>query len=264
MSKITTHCLVKNEENFIWYAIKSVIDYVDQIFIFDTGSTDATVEIIKKLIGEHPDKIIFEEKGYCDKKRHTELRQEMINRTTTDWFMILDGDEVWTDRGIKEAVDILNSNSKVECLVAPFYLCVGDIFHKYYKKGDFEILGNKDFFTPRFIKNIRGVHWSGDYNQDTLIFNDNQNIIKKDNTIILKFRYWHLTHLKRSSTDGDDYSSYGSRKEKRRLTYFLIGQKIKESIPEVFFTTDLKCQPLDCFKSLFNFFRLLLKKSLGI
>ena len=48
--KIWAHTLVMNEDRFIWYAVMSVIDYVDKILIFDTGSTDGTVRIIKGIV----------------------------------------------------------------------------------------------------------------------------------------------------------------------------------------------------------------------
>jgi glycosyltransferase involved in cell wall biosynthesis len=51
--QLTVHCLIKNEENFIFYAIKSVVDFVDKIIIFDTGSTDKTVAIVNSLVN-HP------------------------------------------------------------------------------------------------------------------------------------------------------------------------------------------------------------------
>ena len=47
--KVWAHTLVKNEERYIWYAVMSVIDWVDKILIWDTGSTDKTVEIIKEI-----------------------------------------------------------------------------------------------------------------------------------------------------------------------------------------------------------------------
>ncbi|EKE06856.1 MAG: hypothetical protein ACD_18C00254G0001 [uncultured bacterium] len=250
---ITAHCIVKNEENFIFYAIKSVVDFVDKIIVFDTGSEDKTVEIIEKLLKEYPEKIVFEEKGTCDKKRHTELRQEMLEKTTSDWFMILDGDEIWNDRGMKEALEIVNygEDEKIECLIVPFYLCVGDIYHKYYKKGDFEILGKKGFFSPRLIKIVKDIHWSGDYNEDTLLFNDGKKVFRENNTIFLKNKYWHVTHLKRSSLDDNDYSSGGTRKKKLRLSYFLIGRKIKESIPRVFKISEKKLN-ISFLNSFFN------------
>lgn len=234
MSGITAHCLVKNEENFVYYAIKSVIDFVDYVIVFDTGSTDKTVAIVQNLVKEYPDKIIFEEKGQSDGKRHTELRQEMLDKTKTGWFMILDGDEVWTKRGVEEALAVIKTKPAIECIVAPFYLCVGDIFHKTFRKGQMEMLGRKDFFYPRFLKITGGIHWSGDYDQDTLLTGDNKVFCANNNSLVLQSKYWHMTHLKRSSKDDNDFSSGGNRKLKRRLTYFIIGRKINEPVPEVF------------------------------
>ena len=259
MQKITAHCLVKNEENFIWYSIKSIIDYVDYVIVYDTGSTDDTVKIIRELIKEYPEKIIFEEKGECDKKRHTELRQKMLERTATEWFMILDGDEVWTNRGVEEAINIINSNEKLECLIAPFHLCVGDIYHEYYKKRNFEIFSKKGFFSPRFMR-IGNVLWGGDYGADTLYNKKRELFFNEENSVFLKNKYWHLTHLERSSKDSEDYSSGENRAGKRRLTYFLIGKKINDGIPEVF---GQNFREMSFAKSFFNFLTLFKVKALS-
>lgn len=254
---ITAHCIIKNEENFVEYAIRSVVDFVDQIIVFDTGSTDKTVSIILELQARHPNKIFFEEKGLCDKKRHTELREEMLNKTNTEWFMILDGDEVWTKRGMEEVLSVINSSLEVECLIAPFYLCVGDVYHRYYKDGSFEILGKKGFFSPRVIKKIRGLRWEGDYNDDVLVCEDGLPIFRMKNSLFLREKYWHLTHLRRSSIDDIDYSSGGNRKSKRRMTYFIIGKVIPENIPEVF---NSKINKISFLKSFGNFLALVFEK----
>lgn len=256
--RLTVHCLVKNEERFVYYAVKSVVDFVDQIIIFDTGSSDKTVEIIKQLAQEYSHKIIFEEKGLCDKSRHTQLRQEMVDRTKSEWFMILDGDEIWTRRGMEEALTIMGENKNTECLIAPFYLCVGDIYHKHYKTGSIEMLGKKDFFYPRFFKLVNGIYWQGDYDQDTLYNNKNQVFFNKDNAYILKNRFWHTTHLIRSLIDSD-FSSGGSRHDKIINTYFLVGKRINEPVPEVF--VNLK---VSFFKSFFRFWPWIMKKILKI
>ncbi len=147
--------------------------------------------------------------------------------------------------------------AKAECLMAPFYLCVGDIFHKYYKKGSIEMLGKKDFFYPRFIKKVHGVHWRGDYNNDILVNDSNEIFFNHDNSHILKSKYWHVTHLTRSAVDDDEYSSGGTRASKRKLTYFIIGKKIDEPVPEVF---QGKAEfALDIWKSFINFFSLLFR-----
>ncbi|MEK7172826.1 MAG: glycosyltransferase [Patescibacteria group bacterium] len=223
MATLTAHCLLKNEENFIGYAIKSVIDFVDYVLVFDTGSTDKTVEIIQGLAQEHPGKIIFEEKGACDFERHTHLRQEMIERTKTDWFMILDGDEVWPRRAIKEAKEAIGKGV-YDGIKTHFYECVGDIYHKHYKES---------YITLRFVK-VGDVYSSGNFIQDNFYTKTGEEFLKKKNIYLLRNRYWHLTHLERSSLDNYDYSSGGTRIKKRRLTYFLIGRKINENAPEVF------------------------------
>lgn len=260
MYSITAHCVIKNEEVYIRYAIQSVIDFVDCVLVYDTGSTDATVEIVKELAHQYPEKIIFEEKGECDKQRHTELRQEMIEKTKTEWFMILDGDEVWTKRALEEAVYIIRKKAGVECIMTPFYLCVGDIYHESRKKGQIEMLGKKDFFYPRFIKITRGVHWEGDYNKDTLLNSKDEIFFNKENSMIMDSHYWHMTHLKRSSSDDNEYSSGGTRYSKRVLTYFLIGKKIREQVPEVFVQDNEKMHRLKTGDALKNFFLLFFKK----
>lgn len=259
MNSVTAHCLVKNEENFIYYAVKSVINYVDKVIIFDTGSTDKTVELIQKLVKEYPEKIIFEEKGPCDKIRHTQLRQEMLDRTKTNWFMILDGDEIWTKRGMEDALKIINENKKAECLVAPFYLCIGDVFHRHYKSGLTKTSGKNSFSYPRFLKIIDGLRWRGDYDKDTLVNKRGEVFFNSGNTILLKNKYWHVTHLMRSGI-GIDYSSGDLlRWEKVVNTYFLIGRKIKEPAPEVF-GNNTKQLKLIFFKSFINFWIWNIKK----
>lgn len=261
MSSLTAHCIVKNEENFVWYAIKSVIDFSDKIIVFDTGSTDKTVEIIQGLVREFPDKIIFEEKGECDKKRHTELRQEMVEKTTTSWFLILDGDEVWSKRGAEEMLKIVNADNSIECLVVPFYLCVGDIYH-YSTRGRYRVLNKEGHFQPRVFKKIRGVHWNGDYGEGDYAYDKNDQIFfNNNNSFFLRNRYWHASALLRSSKDEE----VGLGRHKQVMTYSLkiIGEgfKIKESVPEVFFEKYCDVvKPLRTAESWRNLFFLILFK----
>jgi glycosyltransferase involved in cell wall biosynthesis len=250
MPSITAHCLVKNEEAFVAFAVRSVIDFVDQIFIFDTGSEDSTVAVLTALQKEFPHKILFEEKGTCTKEEHTLLRNEMIERTKTDWFMVLDGDEVWTTRALDEAQNFMRTESAPECLMAPFYLCVGDIFHETICSGSVKVLGRTGFFTQRFLKKTRGIHWEGKYGFDTVYDEKGAVFFSEHNTQFLEHKFWHLTHLRRSSVLSD-FSSGAKRGNKLILTYFLVGRKINESVPEVFNGAPLR---VGFIRSFFQFF----------
>ncbi len=232
-SKFTVHCIVVNEECFIEAVLRSVVSFADQVMVFDTGSTDATVEIIERVRREFPEKILFEEKGPCDRVRHTALRQEMIERTNTEWCLIVDGDEIWTKRGGEELLRLI-SQPNAECVIVPFYLCVGDIFHETRKEGAYHMLGKQGWFSPRAFKKTRGVHWAGDYDHDMLRDSENHVFFEVAEVLWMKERYWHVSHLTRSPLDDAAYSSGGTRGRKRRLTYTGIGRRIQEPVPEVF------------------------------
>src|SRR5438128_1375357 len=94
--------LVKNEGRYLWFGVKSVIDYLDRMLIWDTGSLDTTLEIIKLLQEEYPKKIVFKEVGEVDAQGLTRIRQEMLRKTNSDWLLLLDGDEVWWEDSIKK------------------------------------------------------------------------------------------------------------------------------------------------------------------
>ncbi|KKR11163.1 MAG: Glycosyl transferase family 2 [Candidatus Woesebacteria bacterium GW2011_GWA1_39_21b] len=68
--KIWAHTLVRNEERYIWFSVMSVINYVDKILIWDTGSTDNTVSIIREIKKKYPEKIDFKKVGKVDAQKN--------------------------------------------------------------------------------------------------------------------------------------------------------------------------------------------------
>jgi glycosyltransferase involved in cell wall biosynthesis len=247
---LTVHCLVRNEEKFVGYAIRSVVDYADQILVFDTGSTDKTVEKINELKREYPQKIVFEEKGLCDKLGHTKLREEMLRRTKTDWFMILDGDEIWTKRGMEEVVDVMKTDKTIGCLVAPFYLCAGDVLH-HSNRGKYSYDGLKIHALARIFRVNEGIKWNiAPYGAGDFVKDDKGDMIRKGNYLILKNKYWHASALVRSSKDDD--VNMGRHKQVITYSLKLVGEGlvIMESAPEVF--GDVNRMRLPLYKSWVN------------
>ena len=102
--KIWANTIVHNEENFIWFAVMSIVDHVEKVVIYDTGSNDKTVQIIEKIKMLKKNKIIFREVGPVDKDQFTKMRQAMLNESKCDWILILDGDEIWWEDSIKKVV----------------------------------------------------------------------------------------------------------------------------------------------------------------
>lgn len=151
--KIFVHTLVKNEERFIWFSVMSVIEHVEKVLIWDTGSTDNTVKIIQEIERRYPNKIIFNEVGDIDIDEFTKVRQEMLNETSSDWFLMVDGDEVWWDGSIREIVDLIKkSGNKIESIVVPTYNLIGDIYHYQERAaGRYKLAGKFGHYNLRAI-----------------------------------------------------------------------------------------------------------------
>src|SRR5690625_4398186 len=86
MVTISLCMIVKNEEEVLERCLRSVKDLVDEINIVDTGSTDNTVDIAKKLT----DRVYhFKWTG-----KFKDARNESFKKATKDYILYLDADDV--------------------------------------------------------------------------------------------------------------------------------------------------------------------------
>lgn len=198
------NCIIKNEDKYIWFAVKSVINHLDKLIIYDTGSTDRTVKIIEELKEEYPGKIIFEKKDSVDPAGLTKLRQEMLDRTKSDWLLLLDGDEVWWEESIKRTINEINQNNNLSALVNPTVNLIGDIFHYQEEEaGKYNILGKKGHFNIRAInRKIPGLHIKNAYPLEGFFDGEGDLIQNKEEKLrFIDAPLLHLTFLPRSTVD---------------------------------------------------------------
>lgn len=229
--KIVVHTIVKNEENFIWYSINSVLPFVDKIMIYDTGSSDRTLEIIHSIKSS---KIVLKELSSVNDIGHTQVRQQMLENTDLkafDWLMILDGDEIWPESEIKGVIEKLKK-TKANTVIVRTYNSVGDIYHKLPESaGQYTFLNKKGHLAMRFTRtdiknlNVTNPHGGQTYRTGNIALQDQS----EDKLDIFDNFYIHTTHLKRSSLDNNTL--------KRAFKYkYEVGEKVKRSqLPEVFF-----------------------------
>jgi glycosyltransferase involved in cell wall biosynthesis len=197
------HCLVRNEERWIWYAINSVIDYLDKILVWDTGSTDKTVQIIKLIKNK---KISFREYGAVTPETFASARQEMLEQTKADWLFLLDGDEIWTKEGISKVVEtIQKKGDEIESIVVKTINWVGDVYHYQEEKaGRYEIAGRRGHYSLRAINlKIPGLHAALPHGKQGYFDGEGRPIQERDpkKILFLPVSYFHATHLLRSSKD---------------------------------------------------------------
>lgn len=199
--KIWANTIVNNEENFIWFAIMSVIDYVDKILIWDNGSSDRTVEIIRKIIEIKGDKVDFRQIGEVTGNDFPKVRQAMLEQSPCDWVLILDGDEIWWEPSIinlRKTID--KKGNVIDGVVVPMMVPVGDIYHMQDETaGRYELLGRKGHLSLRAIRKIVGLHVDWPYGKETYLDENNLPVQERKSIIFLDAPYLHVTHLRRSS-----------------------------------------------------------------
>jgi glycosyltransferase involved in cell wall biosynthesis len=224
--------IVKNEDRYIWFAVKSVVNYLDKILIWDTGSTDKTVEIIKLLQKDYPGKIEFKEIGSVDADGLTRARQEMLEQTKSDWILLVDGDEIWWKKSIEEIIEIINSNKKINTIVTPVINLIGDIYHfQEEAAGQYKIKGKKGHFNIRAVnRKIPGLHIKNTYPLEGFYNQNNILIQETDGIVFQQYPILHFTHLNRSTLQEKESLL------KKRKTRYEIGRSFPKDFqyPEVF------------------------------
>jgi glycosyltransferase involved in cell wall biosynthesis len=235
---IWVNMMIKNEERWIWYALKSVLPFVNKVLVWDTGSTDNSVKIIKTIKSK---KINFKQIGNVDKKTFSKARQKMLELTKSDWVFNVAGDEVWPKNPLKSLIkEIRKASKKIQTFCVRPINFVGDIrfVHPETFSGQTPLAskGLKGFFSSRvFRKNIPGLHISGKYGREGFYDNKDRTIRerKKHVKYLPDVYYWHMTYLPRSSSRVKD-KQVMMRDKKRK---YEIGLRRPDwiEVPEVFY-----------------------------
>jgi len=202
--KIAVHTLVKNEERFVWYSVMSVIEHVDKIYLWDTGSTDNTFAVLQEIAEKYPQKVNLRRVGSITPDEFPRVRQEMLDATTEDWFLMVDGDEIWWNDSIKKVVKVIkdSKDGKLESIVVPVINLVGDMYHfQESMAGNYQLVGKKGHYALRAIKrSIPGLTSLNPHGTWGWVDKDGK-MIQDRNAKKIKFvdaPYLHATHLQRA------------------------------------------------------------------
>lgn len=229
---IWVNSLVQNEDKFIWFAIMSVIDYVDRILVWDTGSTDKTTEIIKEIQKQKKDKVVLKRWGKVDHQTLTDLRDKQLQESKCDFVLVLDGDEIWPEASIQKVLDLINQDGdKIDGIVVPFYNLVGDIYHYQDESaGRYNLLGKVGHLTIRLVnRGIPGIRIKNKFPDEGFYIGDKKSLQESSKLKFLDAPYLHATHLIRSTVG----------KEDRRYRYkYELGHKFPRNFkyPKVLFS----------------------------
>lgn len=100
MKTLSLCMIVKNEEENLERCLKNIYKVFDEIIIVDTGSDDNTITIAKK----YTDKVY----SYVWKDDFSKARNYGINKSTSDYFMWLDADDIINKENLEKIKKLKN------------------------------------------------------------------------------------------------------------------------------------------------------------
>ena len=148
--KISACYMVKNAEKDLARSLESLIKYVDEIIVVDTGSTDGTVVVAKKFGAK-----VFHEPWQDD---FSTPRNVAIKNVTGDWIVFLDADEYFVNNCAKNLRTVIKLAQKANAQGISVNLLNVDA------DNNNEIINSTHVI--RMFENIAGIHYVGKIHED--------------------------------------------------------------------------------------------------
>ncbi|MDN4523629.1 glycosyltransferase family 2 protein [Fictibacillus fluitans] len=145
-ANVSAMYIVKDEEQFLPYSIRSIYEAVDEIIVVDNGSTDKTVQIANSF-----DKVKLLQDDTKDNFAY--LRNLALEEAEGEWLIKIDADEVFYPNLAKE-IKRLTSDKSVDAYTCWFYHLTGDYWHMQ-NSCDFDPMYHRQFL----YRNHDGLRW---------------------------------------------------------------------------------------------------------
>ncbi len=163
-------CVVKNEADVLAQTLRSAAAWCDRIYVLDTGSTDASWEIVLDLARSHSQIVPFRKSPitFTENIRRDVFMHYREYADFGDWWCRLDADEIYID----------NPREFLTKVPTRFDLVWGALFQYHFtdedlrryetepsRYGDDVPVSEKcryyinDFSEPRFVRHHRGMLW---------------------------------------------------------------------------------------------------------
>jgi (heptosyl)LPS beta-1,4-glucosyltransferase len=183
MQKISAVVLTKNEEDRIERCLRS-LDWVDEIIVFDSGSTDQTCEIAKTFSNT---KVIV----HADWQGFGKQRQLAQDSTINDWIFVVDADEEIPQKLRDEIQQKLSDNNLNKAYAVPRSAWVFGKRLKYCWYPDYVL---------RLYPKTKGHYKSTDLVHEKVYLDSSVKVIKLKNPL-WHFPYRNLNHFLEKSNN---------------------------------------------------------------
>lgn len=168
--KLNAICIIKNEADIVIETIERALDYCDNIYVFDNGSTDGSYELLKNKAAQDNRVVIV---AHTDEVYRNQFRNRVYNMlhhqfSSEDWWYILDADEMLVEDPrpmLQKAVK--RNKTQMRVWQAQFYFTEKDL--NVYDQEDHTtaVAQRRRYYRinwrePRFFKNDPQKSWPED------------------------------------------------------------------------------------------------------
>ena len=145
--KISACYIVKNEAENLVKSIKTLKKQVNEIVVVDTGSTDNTMTVARKLCAK-----VYSFPWQDD---FSKARNFALSKAKGDWLVLLDADEYFTANTAGNIRQIIHQAQQADALLIQMV------------NYDADMAEIQDYFYQlRIVRNQRGLHYEGKIHEE--------------------------------------------------------------------------------------------------
>lgn len=145
--KISACYIVKNEVKNLAKSIKSLKNQVNEIVVVDTGSTDNTIAVARKLGAK-----IYSFPWQDD---FSKARNFALSKAKGDWLILLDADEYFTDKTAGNIRQVIRQAQQADALLVQLVNYDVD-----------KARMQEYFYQLRIVRNQQGIHYEGKIHEE--------------------------------------------------------------------------------------------------
>lgn len=145
--KISACYIVKNEAKNLAKSIKSLKNQVNEIVVVDTGSTDNTIVVARKLGAK-----VY---SFPWQNDFSKVRNFALSKAKGDWLILLDADEYFTGKTAGNIRQIIRQAQQVDAILIQMV------------NYDVDKAEIQDYFYQlRIVRNQQGLHYEGKIHEE--------------------------------------------------------------------------------------------------
>lgn len=190
--------LVKNDEYWLPYVLESVAGIFPKMVIYDVGSEDGTKDILRWYIDKEYENTEFIVRFLpdCPPTVQGTFRNAMIAETQADWYLILDGDEIYSQD------DALMLNTLPLRMMSQSYRLNRNKIYGVFNRVEMSEDLKKRYERERSHHRVyhRTAIWRGKHpGENPVIVQDEKTEVYMSSAI----KVWHMHNCSRSSLDNE-------------------------------------------------------------